>query len=135
MFIRHGDSNIFLRSCISLLQRDVKFVNKIVLALSNKEIIKINVIDLEKLYNFVVKNVLIWIRLGLQNSIWNFLCRVFYFWHSANKVFAECQKKNAWQRIFKFKKFNCSFCITRWFQNKKLSTTKFHHFLRSTKFI
>jgi len=39
------------------------------LALSNKEIIKINVIDLEKLYNFVVNNVLIWIRLGLQNSI------------------------------------------------------------------
>jgi len=26
------------------------------LALSNKEMIKINVVDLEKLYNFVVKN-------------------------------------------------------------------------------
>ena len=41
--------------------------------------IKINVVDLQKLYNFVVKNFLIWIRLGLQNSIWNFLCLVFYF--------------------------------------------------------
>jgi len=53
---------------------------------------KINVVDLEKLYNFVVKNFLIWIRLGLQNSIWNFLCRVFYSWHSGKKVFAECKK-------------------------------------------
>jgi len=56
--------------------------------------IKINVVDLEKIYNFVVKNILIWIRLGPQNSIWNFLCRVFYFWHHANKkVFTECKRK------------------------------------------
>ena len=40
-------------------KRDVKFVNKFVLTLSNKEMIKINIVDLEKLYNFVVKYFLI----------------------------------------------------------------------------
>ena len=40
-------------------KRVVKFVNKFILALSNKEMIKINVVDLEKLYNFEVKNFLI----------------------------------------------------------------------------
>ena len=30
---------------------------------------KINIIDLEKLYNFVVENFFIWIHLGLQNLI------------------------------------------------------------------
>ena len=82
--------------------------------------IKINIVDLEKLYNFVVKHFLIWIRLGLQNSIWNFLCRVFYFLHSAKKVFAECQIETlgkkisnlinskvvfAWQDDFKIKSY------------------------------
>ena len=66
MFIRHGDSNIFsniLYICrvvsYTIRERDVKSVNKFVLALSNKEMIKINIVDLEKLYNFVVKNFLI----------------------------------------------------------------------------
>jgi len=91
--------------------------------------IKINVVDLEKLYNFVVKNFLIWIRLGLQNSIWNFLCRVFYFWHSAKKVFAEWQRKTigkefsnlrnsnivfAWQDDFKTKSYQLQSFITFW---------------------
>jgi hypothetical protein len=106
-----------------------------VLALSNKEMIKINVVDLKKLYNFVVKNFFIWIRLGLQNSIWIFFCRVFYFWHLGKEGLCRVSKKNTRQRIFKFKKFKCSFSMTRWFQNKKWSTTKFHIFLRSTKFI
>jgi len=149
MFIGHGDSNIFLKSYIylhKLYERDVKFLNKFILPLSNKEMIKINVVDLEKLYNFVVKNFLIWIRLGLQNSIWNFICRVL-FWNSAKKIFTECQRKTLGKAFFaecqktlgkeflKFKKFKYSFCMTIWFQNKKLSTTKFHHFLRSTMFI
>ena len=62
MFIGHGDSNIFLKSYIylhKLYERDVKFLNKFILPLSNKEMIKINVVDLEKLYNFVVKKFLI----------------------------------------------------------------------------
>ena len=110
-------------------KRDVKFLNNFVLALSNKEMIKINVVDHEKLYNFVVKNFLIWIRLRLQNSIWNFLCRVFYFWHSAKKVFAECQRKTlgkefsnlrnltvvfAWQDDFKTKSYQLQSFITFW---------------------
>ena len=35
--------------------RDVDFMNNVIVALSNKEIIKINFVDLEKLYNFVVE--------------------------------------------------------------------------------
>ena len=40
--------------------------------------------------------------------------------------------KNSNFKIFKFKR---RFCMTRWFQIKMLPTTKFHNFLRSTKFI
>ena len=60
---------------------------------------KIKVVELEKLYNFVVENFLIWIRLGLQNSIWNFLYRVFFL-HSAKRVFAKCQIKHSAKKIF-----------------------------------
>ena len=35
--------------------RDVYFMNNVIVALSNKEMIKINFVDLEKLYNFVVE--------------------------------------------------------------------------------
>ena len=35
--------------------RDVDFMNNVIVALSNKEMTKINFIDLEKLYNFVVE--------------------------------------------------------------------------------
>ena len=105
------------------------------MALSNKETIKIdvvdleNVVDLEKLYNFVVKNFLIWIRLGLQNLIWNFLCQVFCCRHLANKFFAECQTKTlgkeflnlrnsnvvfAWQDDFKTKSYQLLSFITFW---------------------
>ena len=40
--------------------------------------------------------------------------------------------KNSNFQIFKFKR---RFCMTIWFQIKMLPTTKFHNFLRSTKFI
>jgi len=67
-------------------------MNKLIFIMPNEEMVKIKIIDLETLYNFVVPNFLIWICLGLQILIWNFLCRVFLFLHSANRVFAECQK-------------------------------------------
>ena len=35
--------------------RDVDFMNNVIIALSNKEMTKINFVDLEKLYNFVVE--------------------------------------------------------------------------------
>ena len=35
--------------------RDVDFMNNVIVALSNEEMTKINFIDLEKLYNFVVE--------------------------------------------------------------------------------
>jgi hypothetical protein len=36
--------------------RDVDFVNNVTIALLNEEMTKINVVDLTKLYNFVVEN-------------------------------------------------------------------------------
>ena len=35
--------------------RDVYFMNNVIVALSNEEMTKINFVDLEKLYNFVVE--------------------------------------------------------------------------------
>ena len=35
--------------------RDVDFMNNVIVALLNKEMTKINFVDLEKLYNFVVE--------------------------------------------------------------------------------
>ena len=35
--------------------RDVDFMNNVIVALSNEEMTKINFVDLEKLYNFVVE--------------------------------------------------------------------------------
>ena len=35
--------------------RDVDFMNNVIIALSNEEMTKINFVDLEKLYNFVVE--------------------------------------------------------------------------------
>jgi len=100
-------------------KRDVKFVNKFVLALSNKEMIKINVVDLVKLYNFIVKNILISIRLGLQNSIWNFLYRVFYFWHSPKKAFAECQRKTLGNEFSNLRNSNVVFAWQDDFKTKR----------------
>ena len=42
---------------------DVDFMNNVIVALSNEEMTKINFVDLEKLYNFVVEKFLIWIHL------------------------------------------------------------------------
>ena len=39
--------------------RDVDFVNNVTAALSNEEMTKTKVVDLEKLYNFVVEHFLI----------------------------------------------------------------------------
>ena len=39
--------------------RDIDFVNNVTIALSNEEMTKIKVIDLEKLYMFVVENIFI----------------------------------------------------------------------------
>ena len=50
--------------------RDVDFMNNVLVALSNEEMIKINFVDLEKLYNFVVEKFFIWIHLGPQKLLW-----------------------------------------------------------------
>ena len=37
------------------MRRDVDFVNNITIALSNEDTMKIKVVDLKKLYNFIVE--------------------------------------------------------------------------------
>jgi len=41
---------------MKLYGRDVDFVSNVAITLSNKEMIKIKVVDLEKLYNFIVEH-------------------------------------------------------------------------------
>jgi len=43
-------------SFMKLYGRDVDFVSNVAITLSNKEMIKIKVVDLEKLYNFIVEH-------------------------------------------------------------------------------
>ena len=46
---------IYLSSTFMKLMRDVDFMNNVIVALSNEEMTKINFVDFEKLYNFVVE--------------------------------------------------------------------------------
>jgi len=43
-------------SFMKLYGRDVDFVSNVAITLSNKEMIKIKVVDLEKLYNFIAEH-------------------------------------------------------------------------------
>ena len=43
-------------SFMKLYGRDVDFVSNVAITLSNKEMIKIKIVDLEKLYNFIVEH-------------------------------------------------------------------------------
>jgi len=50
---------IYLSSSFTkLYERDIDFINNVIIILLNEEIDKIKVIDLEKLYNFIVENFL-----------------------------------------------------------------------------
>ena len=51
---------------MKLYERDVDFLKNVTFTLSNEEMDKIKDVDLEKLYNFIVENFFIWIRLGPQ---------------------------------------------------------------------
>ena len=48
----------------------VNFVNNIAIALSDEKMTKIKVIDLDKLYNFVVDDFLSWNHLVFENIVW-----------------------------------------------------------------
>ena len=66
LFIRQNNSNIvhklyislivhkFYLSLISLYERYVKFVNNVTITLSDEQMTKIKVIDLDQLYNFYI---------------------------------------------------------------------------------
>jgi hypothetical protein len=68
--------------------------------LSNEEIINTKVVDLEKLYNFVVEHFLIWSHLGPQNMLLRSSLPSVIKKHSAKRVFAECQKKHSAKALF-----------------------------------
>ena len=70
-------------------------MNNIIVALLNEKMIKINFVDLEKLYNFVVEKFFIWIHLVPQNCFEkNDLPRAKKM-HTAKCLFAECQKRHS----------------------------------------
>ena len=71
--------------------RDVDFMNNVIVALSNEEMTKINFVDLEKLYNFVVEKFFIWIHLGPQKLIRKTDLPRAKKMHTAKCLFAECQ--------------------------------------------
>ena len=50
-------------------------MNNVIVVLSNEEMTKINFVDLEKLYNFVVEKFFIWIHLVPQNCFEKMICR------------------------------------------------------------
>ena len=48
------------------------FVNNIIITLSDEEMIKIKVIDLDKFYNFYVHDFFSWNHLVFQNDVWSY---------------------------------------------------------------
>ena len=60
LFIRHSDSNIIYESHTSLLwfmklqERDVNFVNNVTTIISDEQMTKIKIVDLDEFYNFYV---------------------------------------------------------------------------------
>jgi len=48
--------HIYLSCSFINYKRDVKFMKKLIFTLSNEEMTKIKVVDLKKLYKFVVEN-------------------------------------------------------------------------------
>jgi hypothetical protein len=88
----------------------MNFMKNVNIALSNEEMTNIKVVDLEKLYNFVVEHFLIYSHLGPQNVLYNcYLPSVkqknsrqigslpTVKKHSANRLFVKCQKINTRQ--------------------------------------
>ena len=57
---------------MKLYGRDVDFVSNVAITLSNKEMIKIKVVDLESLYNFVVEYFLIKLIYCFKNMLSSF---------------------------------------------------------------
>ena len=55
---------------MKLEDKYIRFVNNITTTISDEQMIKIKFVDFQKLYNFVVVNISIWINLLLQNVLW-----------------------------------------------------------------
>ena len=75
-------------------------MNNVIVALSNEEMTKINFVDLEKLYNFVVEKFFIWIHLGPQKLLRKTDLPRAKKMHTAKSLFAECQKKTLGKDVF-----------------------------------
>ena len=56
---------------MKLYDRYVNFVNNVTTTLSDKEMTKIKVIDLDKFYNFYVHDFFSWNHLMFQNKVWS----------------------------------------------------------------
>ena len=85
-------------------------MNNVIVALSNEEMTKINFVDFEKLYNFVVEKFFIWIHLGPQKLLRKTDLPRAKKIHTAKSLFAECQKKTLGKDVF-YRVFLFAECI------------------------
>jgi hypothetical protein len=70
--------------------KDIDFVNNVIINLSNEETTNIKFVAHKKLWNFVVENFFIWIRLGHQNVVWKIALPNVFFGTRQRNFFAEC---------------------------------------------
>ena len=87
-FIWQSDNNVVHKIYISYIshisfmkveERYIRFVNNVTTTMSDEQITKINFVDLEKLWNFVVDNILIWNHLVMQKRRLNLKILKFEF--------------------------------------------------------
>jgi hypothetical protein len=62
---------ISLMSFMKPYERDVNFVNNIIITLSDGQMTKIKVEDLDMLFNFCIHHFFWWNHLGFQNHVWS----------------------------------------------------------------
>ena len=60
--------------CLWNYKRYVNFVNNVITTLSDEEMTKIKLVDLDKFCNFYVHDFFIWNQLVFQNNVWPSLC-------------------------------------------------------------
>ncbi len=71
----------------------MNFLNNVTITLSDKEMTKIKVIDLDELYNFVIDDFFSWKHLVFENVVWS--CHIFKFKFKF-KLFKKCYIYRSW---------------------------------------
>ena len=56
---------------MKLPERDVNFVNNITTTISDEQMTKIKVVNLDEFYNFYVRDIFSWSHLMFENDVWS----------------------------------------------------------------